>query len=160
MSNEAIIVVAYSAALFVAGLVIGHWCLRWIRILRGFIRRRQIGICESYSPHGYRETRNGTNSDFCRRCGHPAGLSQGVQQLTATGGERMAYQRKEAIAGAPVVSCPTCHGRRYGIVQTADGWLRVRCWACGQDGLPSYWRQGCQNLSDAHAQSGDLLAGL
>jgi hypothetical protein len=29
-------------------------------------------VCE-YVPTGYRETRNGTNSDFCRACGDPAG---------------------------------------------------------------------------------------
>lgn len=33
----------------------------------------KLGICWRYLPTGYRETRNGTNSDFCRRCGHPAG---------------------------------------------------------------------------------------
>ena len=30
-------------------------------------------ICFRYKPTGYRETRDGTNSDFCQRCGHPAG---------------------------------------------------------------------------------------
>lgn len=33
----------------------------------------KVPTCWRYLPTGYRETRRGTNSDFCRRCAQPAG---------------------------------------------------------------------------------------
>jgi hypothetical protein len=33
----------------------------------------KLGICFRYKGTGIRETRNGTNSEFCIRCGHPYG---------------------------------------------------------------------------------------
>lgn len=36
-------------------------------------RKWRAGICLRYLPTGVRENRDGTISDFCQRCGHPAG---------------------------------------------------------------------------------------
>ena len=37
------------------------------------VKKLQMGICFHYSGKGYRETIDGTNSEFCINCNHPAG---------------------------------------------------------------------------------------
>ena len=58
-------------------IVFAFLCGRGSWRLQGAIRsayyRHKHGICNNYMPTGRRENRKGTISDFCVRCGHPAG---------------------------------------------------------------------------------------
>jgi hypothetical protein len=58
---------------FVVGLLVAIYVPQFYRLGRSAWSKWRMGICFHYQPTGYRETRDGTNSDFCRRCGHPAG---------------------------------------------------------------------------------------
>lgn len=58
---------------FLAGLLCGLATPRARYFVRKVYIHRKYGICWNYQPTGYRENRNGTYSDFCKRCGHPAG---------------------------------------------------------------------------------------
>jgi len=58
-------------------LLIGFWVGRywprhWRFINNGWLKYK-MGICFKYEGKGSRETIDGTNSEFCRKCGHPAG---------------------------------------------------------------------------------------
>lgn len=57
----------------VTGFVWGFYARRIYGFGQKVYWHTKIGTCWRYQPTGYRETRNGTNSDFCRRCGQPAG---------------------------------------------------------------------------------------
>jgi hypothetical protein len=54
---------------FVAGLYYRRAAYEMARAYRMW----RMGICFSFQDPGVRETRNGTSSHFCLRCGHPHG---------------------------------------------------------------------------------------
>lgn len=55
------------------GFVLGFYIRRLYGFARDIYWHLKVGTCFRYQATGYRETRGGTNSDFCRRCGQPAG---------------------------------------------------------------------------------------
>lgn len=70
-------------AIFAAGLLVGYIAGRCYWRVRSFCGHvywhRKLGICWRYVPTGYRENRGGTISDFCQRCGHPAGYHHNLK---------------------------------------------------------------------------------
>lgn len=60
--------VLYGAAAYLLGLYTPYICGLW----RSVYWHWKGGICFRYQ-WGPREVRNGTSSNFCRRCGQPAG---------------------------------------------------------------------------------------
>lgn len=60
-------------ASFFLGLAVATYGPRVARKFRLFLAHLRYGVCFQYRGKGYRETIDGTNSEFCRRCGHPAG---------------------------------------------------------------------------------------
>lgn len=61
----------------IAAYLMGLKTLRLYGYVRYLYYHLKLGICFRYLPTGKRETRGGTRggtrSDFCQRCGHPAG---------------------------------------------------------------------------------------
>lgn len=69
---------AYSAIVgSVCGIISTRFYL-WAepRVIRAY-RKWKAGICFRYQPTGIIENRDGTISDFCRKCGHPYGYHWG-----------------------------------------------------------------------------------
>lgn len=64
METVAIAVIAY---------ILGFYSRRIYAIGMSAYRKLKYGTCFRYLPTGRLEDRNGTMSDFCRRCGQPAG---------------------------------------------------------------------------------------
>ena len=55
------------------GFYIGINCKKWVYRFRRRRLKKKMGICDSFKGKGYRETIDGTNSEFCMNCGHPCG---------------------------------------------------------------------------------------
>jgi hypothetical protein len=62
----------FSAGLIIGGLA-GWYAPRAYGLARTVYYNLKVGVCFHYRPTGRYETRKGTMSDFCRKCGHPAG---------------------------------------------------------------------------------------
>jgi len=62
------------AALFsLIGYWVGaYWPKHW-HWIRSVWRKYRMGICFNYRGKGHIENINGTLSDYCQNCGHPAG---------------------------------------------------------------------------------------
>ena len=61
------------AAVAVAAYIAGLKTHRTYGLARHVYYHLKHGICFRYKPTGYIETRDGTVSDFCQKCGHPHG---------------------------------------------------------------------------------------
>ena len=59
--------------IFLSGLLIGWYAPRAYGFCINVYYKLKHGICFRYLPTGNLENRDGTISDFCRRCGHPEG---------------------------------------------------------------------------------------
>lgn len=59
--------------LIAVGFLAGFYAKRIYQVCRSIRSHFKYGVCFRYRPTGKREWREGTISDFCRRCGHPAG---------------------------------------------------------------------------------------
>lgn len=67
---------ALIAVVFVGGFYIGEHRSRWVSKFQRWRRMRKMGICFNYQGKGYRETIDGTSSEFCTHCDHPYGYHQ------------------------------------------------------------------------------------
>lgn len=58
---------------FLLGYWFGAFAPSHLYQLEIAIKKLRLGICFRYEGKGYREIINGTNSEFCLKCNHPAG---------------------------------------------------------------------------------------
>ncbi len=63
----------YDLLFLLIGFWVGrYWLSHWY-FIKSALLKYKIGICFKYEGKGYNETIDGTYSEFCRKCGHPAG---------------------------------------------------------------------------------------
>ena len=72
----------FIAVLFLTiGVYVGRVWPRHLHKIKTAYAKYKRGICFHYNGKGYRETIDGTSSEFCINCNHPAGYHWGDKNI-------------------------------------------------------------------------------